>query len=182
MDSKFQPRPMLAERLVVSQDRLTYTFTLRKGVRFHHGREMTSDDVRASVERWGRVNPRGRVLFANVVSVHNPDASTVVIRLKQPYALFVHEIGSYHSPAAIYPKEVIDEVAPDAPVRRFIGTGPYRLAERLPDRHIRLDRFEQYAGRMEPSDGGTGRKQAYFDSISLHSRSRSRDPAGRDPA
>lgn len=165
MDSKFQPRPMLADRLEVSQDRRTYTFSLRKGVRFHHGRDMTSDDVRASLERWGRVNVRGRVVFDNVEGITTPDPETVVIRLKQPYALFVSEIGSYHSPAAVYPKEVIDEVAPGTPVRRFIGTGPYRIAERIPDRHIRLERFEGYASRAEPSDGGTGRKNAYFDAI-----------------
>jgi len=165
MDSKFQPRPMLAEHLEVSPDRLTYTFVLRKGVRFHNGKEMTSEDARASLERWGRVNVRGRVVFENVVAVTNPDPYTVVVRLKQPYALFVAEIGSYHSPAAVYPKEVIDEVPPGAPVRRFIGTGPYRIAERLPDRYIRLERFDGYASRTEPSDGGVGRKNAYFDSI-----------------
>src|SRR3990170_5949493 len=42
MDSKFQPRPMLAEKLDLSQDRLTHTITLRKGIRFHNGKEMTS--------------------------------------------------------------------------------------------------------------------------------------------
>ena len=165
MDSKFQPRPMLAERLDLSPDRRTYTFTLRRGVRFHHGREMTGDDVRASLERWGRVNPRGRVVFENVAAVTTPSPLTVVVRLKEPYALFLHEIGSYHAPAAVYPKEVIDEVPAGAPVRRFIGTGPYRVAERFPDRHIRLDRFDGYTSRTEPSDGGTGAKHAYLDSI-----------------
>ena len=44
MDSKFQPHPMLAEKIEQSGDRLTYTFALRKGVKFHNGKEMTSDD------------------------------------------------------------------------------------------------------------------------------------------
>ncbi|MDR7419519.1 MAG: ABC transporter substrate-binding protein [Armatimonadota bacterium] len=165
MDSKFQVHPMLAERVEVSANRLTYTFRLRRGVRFHHGREMTSDDVRASLERWGRVNFRGRIVFANVESVANPDAATVVMKLKEPYALLLQDLGSFQSPAAVYPKEVVDEAGATGPIRRFIGTGPYRLVERIPDRHIRLDRFDEYASRTEPADGNTGRKAAYFDSI-----------------
>jgi peptide/nickel transport system substrate-binding protein len=165
MDSKFQIHPMLAERVEVSANRLTYTFRLRRGVRFHHGREMTSDDVRASLERWGRVNFRGRIVFANVESVTNPDAATVTMKLKEPYALLLQDLGSFQSPAAVYPKEVIDEAGTTGPIRRFIGTGPYKLAERMPDRHIKLDRFEEYASRTEPAEGNTGRKGAYFDSI-----------------
>ena len=165
MDSKFQVHPMLAERVEVSANRLTYTFRLRRGAKFHNGKEMTSDDVRASLERWGRVNFRGRIVFANVESVANPDAATVVMKLKEPYALLLQDLGSFQSPAAVYPKEVVDEAGPTGPIRRFIGTGPYKLTERIPDRHIKLDRFEEYASRTEPADGNVGRKGAYFDSI-----------------
>ncbi len=164
MDSRFQPKPMLAERVEMSGDRLTYTFVLRKGVRFHNNKEMTSDDVRASLDRWGRANFRGRIVFANVASLTAPDPSTVVLRLKEPYALLLHDIGSFQSPAAVYPKEVVDE-AGTGPIRQFIGTGPYRLAERVPDRHIRLDRFDGYVSRTEAPEGNTGRKFAYLDSI-----------------
>ncbi|MGQ0569768.1 MAG: ABC transporter substrate-binding protein, partial [Armatimonadota bacterium] len=165
MDSKFQPHPMLAEKVELIANRLTYTFTLRKGVRFHNGKEMTSDDVKASLERWGRVNFRGRIVFANVASIANPDPTVVVMTLKEPYALLLQDIGSFQSPASVYPKEVVDEAGTTGPIRRFIGTGPYRLAERIPDRHIRLDRFDQYASRTEAADGNIGRKNAYFDSI-----------------
>ncbi len=164
MDSKFQPHPMLAEKVEQSLDRLTYTFMLRKGVKFHNGKEMTSDDVRASLERWGRANFRGRIVFANVVSVANPDPYVVVLKLKEPYALLLHDIGSFQSPAAVYPREVVAE-AGTGPIRQFIGTGPYRFVERFPDRHIRLDRFDGYTSRTEPADGNTGRKNAYLDSI-----------------
>ncbi len=165
MDSKFQIHPMLAEKVDLSGDRLTYTFHLRKGVRFHNGKEMTSEDVRASLDRWGRVNFRGRIVFANVATLTSPDPSTVVMKLKEPYALLLADIGSFQSPAAVYPKEVVDEAGATGPIRQFIGTGPYKLVERIPDRHIRLDRFDQYASRTEPAEGNTGRKNAYFDSI-----------------
>ena len=57
-DAKFQIVPQLAERWEASPDGKVYTFTLRKGVKFHNGREMTAEDVRVSVERFRAVAPR----------------------------------------------------------------------------------------------------------------------------
>ena len=54
VDAKAQPIPMLAEGMpAVSKDGLSYTFKLRKGIKFHNGKEMTSADVVASLNRWG---------------------------------------------------------------------------------------------------------------------------------
>jgi len=164
MDSKFETRPLLVDTWTMSRDRLTYTFNLRRGVRFHHGREMTSDDVVASLARWGRLGVRGRALFGLIESLTAPDPHTVVIKLREPYALLVLELAFYSQAAVIYPKDVLDE-AGTGPLRRIVGTGPYRLAEHLPDRHIRMDRFEQYAARTDEPDGTAGRRTAYFDSI-----------------
>lgn len=164
MTSRFEPRPMLVEAWKVSPDRLTYTFTLRKGVRFHHGRELNSDDVVASLTRWGRLATRGRALFSVVRSLSAPDAHTVVLTLKEPYGLVLVDLAFYLQGAAIYPREVVDE-AGAGPIRRYIGTGPYRLVEHIPDRHVRLDRFDGYSARAEEPDGFTGRKTAYFDSL-----------------
>jgi len=164
LNSNLEPRPMLVDTWKVSPDRLTYTFTLRRGVRFHHGRELNSEDVLASLTRWSRLATRGRALFAVVQSLTAPDAYTVVLRLKEPYGLVLMDLGFALQGAVIYPKEVIDEAA-GGPVRRFIGTGPYRFVEHLPDRHVRLDRFDGYSARAEEGDGFAGRKVAYFDSL-----------------
>lgn len=164
LTSDHEPRPMLVDRWTMSADRLTYTFTLRGGVKFHHGGVLTSEDVRASLERWGRISAQGRALWANVRSITTPDPLTVVLRLRDPYGLLLLDLAVPMQGAVIYPKEVIDE-AGAGPVRRFIGTGPYRFVEYLPDRHVRLDRFEGYASRTETPDLSTGRKHAYLDSI-----------------
>ena len=58
---------MLAESLpAVSPDGLTYTFKLRQGIKFHNGKEMTSDDVVASLKRWGKQSIYGKDLFTYV--------------------------------------------------------------------------------------------------------------------
>src|SRR5205809_5725207 len=55
LDEKYQPIPMLADGMpAVSKDGLTYTIKLRTGVKFHNGKEMTSDDVVPSIIRWSK--------------------------------------------------------------------------------------------------------------------------------
>ncbi len=164
VNSRLQPVPMLAERYSVSPDRRTYTITLRRGVPFHHGREMTADDVVASLTRWGRVSPRGRTVFANVESIRASDAATVTIRLREPNVLLITDLAWWAQPAVIYPKEVLDD-AGTAPLRRFIGTGPFRFVEYVPDRHIRFERFDRYAARTDRPDGMGGQRLAYLDGL-----------------
>ena len=164
LNTKLEPVPMLAERYTVSPDRRTYTIHLRTGVPFHHGRDLTADDVVASLSRWGRLGVRARALFANVESLTAADAHTVVFRLKDPYGLLLTDLAWWTQPAVIYPKEIADE-AGLSPARRFIGTGPYRFVEYVPDRHLRLERFDRYAARSEPPDGMSGRRTAHLDAL-----------------
>jgi peptide/nickel transport system substrate-binding protein len=164
LNLKLEPAPMLAEGHSVSPDRRTYTIRLRRGVPFHHGRELTADDVVASLSRWGRLGVRARATFANVESLIASDRYTVVFRLKEPDGLLITNLAWWAQPAVIYPKEIIDEVGLN-PVRRFIGTGPYRFVEYLPDRHLRLARFDQYVARSEEPSGMSGRRTAYLDEL-----------------
>src|SRR5262245_5892023 len=55
LDDGYRPIPMLAEGMpTISKDGLTYTIKLRQGIKFHNGKEMTSDDVVPSINRWGK--------------------------------------------------------------------------------------------------------------------------------
>src|SRR2546422_11035102 len=84
LDGGYQPIPMLAEKLpAVSRDGLTYTIKLRQGVRFHNGKEMTSDDVVASLTRWGKRSVYGKALFAQVADFRAVDKSSVELKLKE---------------------------------------------------------------------------------------------------
>jgi peptide/nickel transport system substrate-binding protein len=161
-DKSFNPVPLLAESHAVADRGLRHTITLRKGVKFHNGKEMTSADVVPSLRRWGQVASLGKALWKSVESVEAKDPYTVVLALKQPSASLIFGLAEPH--AAIYPKEVV-EAAGDGQLKEFTGTGPYRFVEHRPDRHIKLVRFKDYVARTDPPSGFGGKRTAYLDEI-----------------
>jgi peptide/nickel transport system substrate-binding protein len=164
LSSRYEPKPMLVERWTVSADRRTYTFVLRRGVLFHHGRELVADDVVASLQRWGRVAARGRDLMRDVERLAARDTLTVEMRLRESNGLVPLALAIPSQGAVIYPREIIEE-AGAGQIRRFIGTGPYRFVEHVADSRIRLERFEQYRPRDDAADGMAGRREAFLDAL-----------------
>ena len=132
----------------VSADGKEYVITLRTGVRFHDGQEMTSADVLASLQRWMRVAVRGRTTAEIVESVTAPNPTTIRIVLKQPYAPLMALLSLQTSAAIIMPAN-----KQPTPLTEFIGTGPYRFRERQPDRYVLLSRFENYSARSDAASG-----------------------------
>jgi peptide/nickel transport system substrate-binding protein len=163
-DASWRPQPMLVESHAVSQNGLTHTFKLRHGVLFHNGKEMTSEDFVASLTRWGKVGSRGAVVFRHVEAVTASDKYTVVMHLKEPFAPLLAFLALPSSAAAIMPKEIAD-ATPAGPVTQYVGTGPYRFVEWLPNRHVKLARWDKYASRTEPASLYAGRREALADEV-----------------
>jgi len=161
-DKAWTPVPHLAESAVVEDRGLRHVITLRRGVKFHNGKEMTSADVVASLKRWGQVATLGKVLWPNVESIEAKDPYTVVVFLKQPSASFVYGLAE---PSAVILTREVAETAGPGQVNEFIGTGPYRFVEHKADRHIKLARFKEYAARSEPPNGFSGKRTAWLDEI-----------------
>src|SRR5205807_2771705 len=122
-DGNWNVAPMLAESMpVISKDGLVYTIPLRKGVKFHNGKEMTADDVVASLNRWMEMAPRGKAIAKEVKTLEAKGPNTVVITLNRPYAPVVSHLALPSGFAVIMPKETIA-----TPLTQFIGTGPYQF-------------------------------------------------------
>ena len=135
-------RPGLAESFDLSEDGKTYTFHLRKGVKFHNGREMTADDVKYSLDRV--VNPAtlspGAGFFASIKGYEEETAGsaedlagvtvldplTVKIELTRPDATFLHVMAINF--AHVVPKEEVEKWGADFG-KHPVGTGSYKLAE-----------------------------------------------------
>ena len=85
-DSSFKIQPQMAD-WKVSDDKLTYTFTLRDGLKWHDGAPVTAEDCVASLKRWGKADNMGQKLMDFTASIEPIDAKTIALKLKEPYGL-----------------------------------------------------------------------------------------------
>src|SRR5207247_7970515 len=116
-DGNWNVAPMLAESMpAISKDGLVYTIPLRKNVKFHNGKEMTSDDVVASLKRWMEMAPRGKAVAKEVKSLEAKDPYTVVITLNRPYAPLLAHFALPSGFAVIMAK---DSIA--SPLTQFVA-------------------------------------------------------------
>jgi peptide/nickel transport system substrate-binding protein len=160
-DSQWSIRPMLADKLPkVSADGLTVDIPLRKGVKFHNGKEMKSDDVVASLKRWMEVAPRGKALAKNGATVEAKGPLAIEFKLKQPVPSLLAHLAMPSGFAAIMPKETLV-----TPLKDYVGTGPYKFKERKPDQYVVLVRNTAYSARSEAASGYAGKREALLDEL-----------------
>jgi len=162
----YEPVPFLAESADVQNDGKLIVMTLRKGVIFHNGKEMTSEDVIASLDRWFKYGVRGPIVNKHVEKLEADGKYGVKLYLKEPFAPWATMLAFANGGPVIYPKEVADAAGKEpVPVKDYIGTGPYRFVEWKAGHEIILERFDKYANRSEKGDGYAGQRNAYFDKI-----------------
>lgn len=163
-DAEYRPVPQLAEVHEVSDDGLVHTVRLRQGVPFHNGDELGAADVLASIERWVRITPLGLDFFDAVDEIVTTDRYTLEFRMSRRFGTFRVALARGIQGCAIYPKSVLDRSS-DSDLDDYVGTGPYRFVEYLPDRHLRLERFDDYVGLEADPDGYAGQREANFDRL-----------------
>jgi peptide/nickel transport system substrate-binding protein len=130
--------PWLAERWHTSDNR-NYTFFLKKGVRFHNGRELKAADVKFVVERAMNAETKHPYpqYYAAIGDIIVKDDYTITFSLKSPTANFLLNMARQGS--VIYPREAV-ETLKSAPV----GTGPFTVADWVRGDRIVLKRFADY--------------------------------------
>lgn len=119
--------PHLAHAWETDTARTRWTFYLRKGVQFHHGREMSSADVVYSLKRLQELSPQGLYSWAysSIQSMETPDDTTIHIQLKERNEAFLSFLTTNR--ASIVPRDVCEAEGRQFG-RRPIGSGPFRLA------------------------------------------------------
>ncbi|MEF9945504.1 MAG: ABC transporter substrate-binding protein [Lachnospiraceae bacterium] len=127
----------VASKHQISQDGKVYTFTLREGVKFHNGKDVTAEDVKYSIDRCADTS-NGEPLvsaFSNIESVNILDDQRVEITLKEADTEFLAYMTE-----AITPKDYTDQAT------HPVGTGPFAFVSRLPQENIIVKKFDGYWG------------------------------------
>lgn len=165
-DENYAPIPLLVDTYERSEDGKEVIFHLRQGVLFHNGKELTSEDVVASLERWKKYGVRAPIFFKNVTELAAVDRYTFRIVFSEPFGPMESLLAFNNGGPCIFPKEVAEIAGPE-PISpdQYIGTGPYKFAEWVPDRYIRLVKFEDYQPVTADPTGYGGRRTAYMDEL-----------------
>src|SRR6201988_1803385 len=127
-DSNFKVQPQMAD-WKVSDDKLTYTFTLRDGLKWHDGPPVTAEDCVASLKRWGRVDNMGQKLMDFTASIEAADAKTIVLKLKEPYGLVLESIAKPSSYTPFMMPNRLAETPAGQQIPEQIGSGPFKFVK-----------------------------------------------------
>ena len=165
-DSNFKIQPQMAE-WKVSDDKLTYTFTLRDGLKWHDGTPVTAEDCVASLKRWGKADGMGQKLMDFTASLEATDAKTITLKLKEPYGLVLELIGKPSSLVPFMMPKRLAETPTDKPIPELIGSGPFKFvqAEFQPGVKAVFEKNKDYVPRKEPPSWTSGGKVVKVDRV-----------------
>jgi peptide/nickel transport system substrate-binding protein len=165
-DSSFKVQPQMAD-WKVSDDKLTYTFTLRDGLKWHDGAPVTAEDCVASLKRWGRVDNMGQKLMDFTASIEAADAKTIVLKLKEPYGLVLESIAKPSSYVPFMMPKRLAETPAGQQIPEQIGSGPFKFvkAEFQPGVKAVYEKNADYVPRKEPPSWTSGGKVVKVDRV-----------------
>jgi peptide/nickel transport system substrate-binding protein len=147
-DGQLSAEGGIAQSWQEAADKLSWTFTLRKGVKFHDGTELTAEDVKFSVDSLfdpkaatGLLGPT-RAAFKEIAIT---DPWTVVIHLKQPAVFLPWNFScATGSEGMILPRTYFQKVGVDGFARNPIGSGPYKVAKNALGASIQLEAMDHH--------------------------------------
>src|SRR5436305_13375170 len=165
-DSNFKIQPQMAD-WKVSDDKLTYTFTLRDGLKWHDGAPVTADDCVASLKRWGKNDNTSQQLLDFTASIEATDAKTITLKLKEPYGLVLESIGKPSSYVPFMMPKRLAETPAGQQIPEQIGSGPYKIVkgEIQPGGKAVYERNTDYGPGKEAASWTAGGKGVKVDRV-----------------
>jgi len=167
MDEKLAIKPQMVGSYSVSNDKLTYTFTLRDGLLWHDGAPIKAEDAVASVKRWGSKDSMGQKLMDFTKELKVTDDKTFQLILKEPYGLVLMSLAKPSSNVPfIMPKRIADTPA-NKQISEYVGSGPFifKVEEWKPGDKAVFVKNPTYKPRSEPPSWASGGKVAKVDRV-----------------
>ncbi|MGE5268946.1 MAG: ABC transporter substrate-binding protein [Thiohalocapsa sp.] len=134
--------PTLAEKWAMSEDGLSWAFTLRDGIKFHDGSPVTAEDVKFSFERYRGASHD--LMKKQVASIEVRDPRNVTFKLHKPWPDFLTFYSTASGAGWIVPKAYVEKVGDDGFKKHPIGAGPYKFVSFTPGVELVLEAFDGY--------------------------------------
>ena len=167
MDEAGVAQPQMLAGHATEPDGLTWTLTLRDGLRFHDGTPVLARDAAASIRRWWVNDAFGQALAAATAELSAPDDRTIRFRLRRRFRLLPDALAHpTNTMAAIMPERLAQTPA-STRLTEIVGSGPFRYlpAERVPGARNAYARFAGYAPRDGTPSFCAGPRVAHFDRV-----------------
>ncbi|MDZ5458004.1 ABC transporter substrate-binding protein [Azohydromonas lata] len=149
-DHDLTPRPQLATVWKVSPDGLEYTFTLRKGVKWHDGKPFVAADAAFSILLAKRYHPRGSATFSQLTAADALDANTLRLKLAKPAPYLLLALSAGETPILPSHRYHADGAVQNPLNATPIGTGPFRFKQWERGSHIVYERNADYWQKGKP--------------------------------
>jgi peptide/nickel transport system substrate-binding protein len=166
-DAELRVQPQMVDKYEVSDDKLTWTFTLRDGLEWHDGQPVTAEDCVASIRRWGARDSLGQQMMASVGNISTVDAKTFRIVLKEKFGLVLDALGKPSSTVPFMMPKRIAETDPFKQIDEYIGSGPFifKKDEWKPGEKVVYIKNTKYKPRAEPASMLAGGKVVKVDRL-----------------
>jgi peptide/nickel transport system substrate-binding protein len=166
-DAEQRPRPQMVGQHNLSEDRKTYTFVLRDGLRFSDGSPVTARDCVASVRRWAARDGFGQHMFQRVADTPVVDDKTFRIVLREPYALVLDALAKLGTNVCYVMREREAQTDPNTQVTEIVGSGPFTFNRDQFRQGVQYvyDKNPNYVPRNEPVSGSAGGKVVKLDRV-----------------
>jgi peptide/nickel transport system substrate-binding protein len=167
LDKDFKPQPQMVDRWTVSDDKLTYHFILRDGLKWHDGQPVRAADCVASLERWGKRDTLGQKLMEAVAEMRPVDDKTFTITLKSSFPLILDALGKLSSNVPFMMPERLAKTDAYQQIPEAIGSGPFKFVkdEWEPGHKAAFVRNADYVAREEAPSFAAGGKVAKVDRV-----------------
>ncbi|MBV7484642.1 ABC transporter substrate-binding protein [Bordetella sp. BOR01] len=166
-DENLVAKPQMVESYTLSDDKLTYTFTLREGLKWHDGQPVKAEDCVASIQRWWVRDTLGQRIAALATDISVVDDRSFRLVLKAPFGYLLDALAKTGSNfPAMMPKRLA-QTSPSEQIREAVGSGPFKFVreEWVPGSKAVYVKNEDYVPRNEPPSGTAGGKIAKADRV-----------------
>src|SRR5919197_6746695 len=166
-DANLQIRPQMVETYSIGKDHLKYSFTLRDGLRFHDGAAVSAEDCVASLQRWGKRDALGKLMFQRVRQLKAVDKKSFGLDLNEPFGSVLEALGKPSSNVPfIMPARVVS-ISENEQIKEVIGSGPFVFVkdEWQPGHQVVYRRNPDYVPRTDVASGSAGGKHVHVDRL-----------------